>query len=277
MTWEWIDPWINPLPLKTLFPALFRLEKNKWCMVADRVGNNDFVGAMTWEWKKYPATVQEIAEVVECSQMVSGTTLDSSRDLWEWNKGRLQQLTVQETKSWIKSFNSDAVGHTFRWSSWLPAKCNIFMWRTLLDRIPTKVALRRRNILVGDCKCVLCGEVEETAEHVFTVCRFADGVWNGIARWCHIPPIFLFSINDIQTIVDQSGSSNRKKELLHGILVLTCWRIWKARNEKVFTKNNTKITEIISDVKSMGFLWYKSRGKCDVDWKGWHSSNLSIF
>ncbi|XP_076918146.1 uncharacterized protein LOC143578444 [Bidens hawaiensis] len=246
-------------------------------MVADRVGNNDFVGAMTWEWKKYPATVQEIAEVVECSQMVSGTTLDSSRDLWEWNKGRLQQLTVQETKSWIKSFNSDAVGHTFRWSSWLPAKCNIFMWRTLLDRIPTKVALRRRNILVGDCKCVLCGEVEETAEHVFTVCRFADGVWNGIARWCHIPPIFLFSINDIQTIVDQSGSSNRKKELLHGILVLTCWRIWKARNEKVFTKNNTKITEIISDVKSMGFLWYKSRGKCDVDWKGWHSSNLSIF
>ncbi|KAJ0495718.1 putative reverse transcriptase zinc-binding domain-containing protein [Helianthus annuus] len=130
-----------------------------------------------------------------------------------------------------------------------------------LDGIPTKVALRRRNINVGDCKCVLCEDAEETVDHLFTVCRVTDDVWSGIARWCNLPPIFLFSVHDVQLIVSQLGCSDKRKEIIYGILVLTCWRIWKARNEKAFAKTNVKIIDIISDVKSLGFLWYRSRGK----------------
>ncbi|KAI3787043.1 hypothetical protein L1987_41213 [Smallanthus sonchifolius] len=232
---------------------------------------------MSWDWKKYTATVQETADLVNCFRMVAGTILNSHNDLWIWNNNELQHLSVQDTKVWINSCNSEEVYKTVRWCKWLPAKCNIFMWRSCLDRIPTKVALRRRNIAAGDCKCVLCEDAEETVDHLFTECRFTDGVWSGIARWCHLPPIFLFSVQDVQDIVDQLGCSSRKKETIFGILVLTCWRMWKARNEKVFKATNVKIIQVISDVKSLSFLWYNSRGKSDrVDWKGWQSFNFNV-
>ncbi|KAK9058061.1 hypothetical protein SSX86_022901 [Deinandra increscens subsp. villosa] len=151
------------------------------------------------------------------------------------------------------------------------------MWRSWLDRISTKDALRKRHIGCRNGLCAICEEFDESVDHIFTVYRIADGVWNGIAQWVHLPPIYLFSFRVVLEIANHSGWSKAKKEPLQGLCILTCWRIWKARNEMVFRDTSRNVIEIVSDVKALGYLWYRSRGKhSGVDWKGWQAFNFDV-
>ncbi|XP_021986265.1 uncharacterized protein LOC110882588 [Helianthus annuus] len=137
-------------------------------------------------------------------------------------------------------------------------------------------ALSRRNLIVGDGLCVHCGEVIENGDHIFTACRLAHGVWCGIVAWLNIPPMFDFSLKDVMQVIDYMDGSTKKKEIVYGILILACWRIWNARNKKVFSNGDLNVVRIVADVKSMGFLWYRCRAKGNViDWKGWCSSSWS--
>ncbi|XP_022008003.1 uncharacterized protein LOC110907313 [Helianthus annuus] len=156
-----------------------------------------------------------------------------------------------------------------QWVKWIPAKCNLFFWRAGLNRLPTIEALRRRNINVEAAGCVLCDGPVESIDDIVAECLFTNGVWSGIASWCNIPPIFLFSVLDIHAIADSSGFSQPKKDILRGILVITLWHIWNARNDIVFKKRKVSITQLIADVKALSFLWFNSRCKGnDVKWEG---------
>ncbi|PWA55808.1 reverse transcriptase domain, Reverse transcriptase zinc-binding domain protein [Artemisia annua] len=151
------------------------------------------------------------------------------------------------------------------------------MWRANLDRIPTLVALTRRNILFGDNICSMCGDTEESTDHIFTACIIANGVWDAICTWCNIPKGFLFSFQDIIEMANRVDGSRVRKQVVYGVIVLTCWCIWKARNEKRFNNVEIKVPKIVTDVKSLGYLWYRNRfngGK--VDWKGWNLFCIDI-
>ncbi|MFS7999078.1 hypothetical protein Hanom_Chr12g01161751 [Helianthus anomalus] len=114
-------------------------------------------------------------------------------------------------------------------------------------------------------------------DHIVAECLYSNGVWCGIARWCRIPPIFLFSVHDIHVIAEHSGYSQPKKEVIRGILVITLWRIWKARNEKVFRETNVSIVQVIADVKVLSFLWFNSRRKgLEMSWEGWRTFDFNV-
>ncbi|XP_076942964.1 uncharacterized protein LOC143613017 [Bidens hawaiensis] len=116
------------------------------------------------------------------------------------------------------------------------------------------MALRRRNIEVDDCSCVFCGVYEETVDHLFSACTISIGVWQGIAAWCRIPFPYLFSVKDVLDIHSQMVVPKEKRKVLYGIAILTCWRLWKARNELIFSSKRRGVVEIVSDVKSLGYL-----------------------
>ncbi|XP_022003870.1 uncharacterized protein LOC110901346 [Helianthus annuus] len=263
----WLDTWINDEPLKDLFPNLFRLENNKWCKVVERIGD---VGIIQWDWKCYPATSIEVSELVNCHRMISVVRLSNRSDTWRWNVGHNCSYSVKEARLWLASMSSNEGRFVYKWCKWLPSKCNVFMWRANLDRIPTASALICRNIQVGNGLCNLCGEVEETTEHLFTGCLVANGVWNGIVSWLKIPPTFVFTVKDVLELVDHLQLSASKKDLVFGIFVLTCWKIWATRNEVLFTQAKANVAKIVADVKSLSFLWFNSRSKKGgLVWEDW--------
>ncbi|KAJ0790592.1 putative 7-deoxyloganetin glucosyltransferase [Helianthus annuus] len=131
----------------------------------------------------------------------------------------------------------------------------------LMDRIPTKKALSRRNVNCGDGLCSFCEEFEETVDHIFTACLVATGVWNAIARWVGLPQFYFFSVADILHMEYTSSWSKEKKMALHGVLVISCWRIWRARNERIFKNERRTAVDIVADIKALGFLWFSSRYK----------------
>ncbi|XP_035843936.1 uncharacterized protein LOC118490414 [Helianthus annuus] len=93
-------------------------------------------------------------------------------------------------------------------------------WRMEMDKFPTGEALRKRNIMIEDSTCPLCGSDEETSEHLFISCSIAFIVWNGVSSWCKIPNIFVFSITDLLGILAGLRVSEKKKEAVQGIIML---------------------------------------------------------
>lgn len=58
------------------------------------------------------------------------------------------------------------------WKSPAPSKVVAFSWKVLLNRIPTRINLSRRNVVPPNASlnCVLCGEAGETETHMFLHC-----------------------------------------------------------------------------------------------------------
>ncbi|XP_022041679.1 uncharacterized protein LOC110944328 [Helianthus annuus] len=129
------------------------------------------------------------------------------------------------------------------------------------------MALSRRNIMGENLFCVWCETSDESIEHVLTGCPVSAGVWNAITNWCRIPGMFVFHVKDLVEFHEHCGVSGIYKTVIHGIIIIACWRMWKARNDKVFANKDTSVAEMVADIKSLGFLCYKHRLKQGVvDW-----------
>ncbi|KAJ0948845.1 hypothetical protein HanRHA438_Chr01g0032231 [Helianthus annuus] len=117
--------------------------------------------------------------------------------------------------------------------------------------------------------------MEEYAEHLFCGCGTASGVWSLVSQWCGIPPIYAFTVRDLLDLYKSVSLSSVKKEVLHGVIIIACWRKWKARNEMIFASKKMNVVKIFVEVKALGFLWFFNRykKKC-IDWKDWCSFNF---
>ncbi|KAJ0475806.1 putative reverse transcriptase zinc-binding domain-containing protein [Helianthus annuus] len=139
-----------------------------------------------------------------------------------------------------------------------------------MERNPTSVGLNNRNIQVESTLCPLCELGMETADHLFSSCAVAAMVWQSISNWCSPPFLVFFSIRDVVKWHNHNRLGAREKEVMQGIVIIACWRIWKARNDKVYNGKDCKIEEIIGDIKALGFLWYAHRSKFKfTEWLKW--------
>ncbi|KAJ0468676.1 putative reverse transcriptase zinc-binding domain-containing protein [Helianthus annuus] len=99
------------------------------------------------------------------------------------------------------------------WVKWVPAKCGIFFWRALLNRIPTRTALVNRNIHIPDSNCCFCGEYEECTDQVFTGCSTSIRVRQLFYDWARLPAMFAFGFHDVAEF--HSNCNLNKEEKCH--------------------------------------------------------------
>jgi hypothetical protein len=91
--------------------------------------------------------------------------------------------------------------------------------------------LRRRNMRLEDCTCVLCHlGVREELIHLLFQCSFAATCWNYIS-------IAISSSTDLQVII-QSLKDQLRVPFFMEIIVTMCWSIWMMRNDVIFRGQN---------------------------------------
>ncbi|PWA51973.1 RNA-directed DNA polymerase, eukaryota, Reverse transcriptase zinc-binding domain protein [Artemisia annua] len=266
----WIDPWLLNVPLMTVCPRLFSLEMFRRCIVGDRLIKSDLGIVRNWNWKRPISAEEEMAECEVLSRLLDGFVMTDSKDKWKWvgaSDGVFSVGAVRRLMSIDRDFSNI---HVFDWCKWIPIKCNIFGWRAEMGKIPTALALRHRNIPIIDVSCPFCDDVEETVDHLFTGCLVANALWQHVASWCKVPNWFAFSFKDLMEIHEFVGLSGRAKVIFHGITLLGCWCIWRARNRIKFQKKKERVENIIGEVKVLGFLWAKNRAKMSsFSWNDW--------
>ncbi|XP_021986259.1 uncharacterized protein LOC110882582 [Helianthus annuus] len=143
-------------------------------------------------------------------------------------------------------------------------------WRGNLDRLATRDNLRRRNVDITSVMCHFCDEYEETVDHLLTACSVAIRVWETVSAWCNIPPIFAFEFKDLMDSHNSIQVGKKAKKIILWLAIISCWYIWKGRNELVFNQMRRSPQEIMVEIKLRGFGWVKNRPSCKyISWKDW--------
>ena len=109
------------------------------------------------------------------------------------------------------------------------------MWYLIKGVVLTKDNLAKRN-WEGTKKCSFCN-CDETIQHLFFGCGYADFIWRLID--------FKFNIKRPRNVVHMFGSwlngidMHLKNHILAGASAM-CWAIWLSRNDIVFDKSPMK-------------------------------------
>ncbi|XP_021980016.1 uncharacterized protein LOC110876147 [Helianthus annuus] len=185
--------------------------------VAERLEVDQGNGVFTWQWSRQPESEEELKEWQECKDVLS-----------------TNGFSVKAVKKSLIVERGTNHPPNFTWCKWVPIKCNITAWRGNLDRLPTRVNLRRRNVDIPSVMCPLCGDYEETVDHLFTAYSVAIRVWSAFNVWCNIPPLFFFEFKDILDSHKLIRNGIQAEKIFYGLVIIACWCIWKGRNDTGF-------------------------------------------
>ncbi|MFS8018660.1 putative RNA-directed DNA polymerase [Helianthus anomalus] len=271
----WLDVWIGDQPLLSEFPLLFALEKEKLCKVSDRVTwGHDYIN-LSWCWKRTSLADNEKDELLDLSLMLCEFVASSGPDKWVWRLDNSDDFSVASIKQISATVSRAVPDYQFAWNKFLPKKVGIVSWRAASDRLPTRVALAARNIVISDSRCLLCGDFDETIEHLFVSCHFAQSVWLVVAQWCKAPPVIAFSLKDILDAHMLVRGNAKKKKVYNAISQVVIWCLWRMRNEALFRQAIPCVSKVVEESKTMSFHWVKNRsGSSHWSWSDWQSFNL---
>jgi hypothetical protein len=162
---------------------VYAKESCKNAKVSERLGGT---GTMSrWNWNEALNAVAE-HQLVELQGLFDGFLLQaSSPDKWRWLPYVNGIFSVKSCYTVLLNLlpvetmeENLLVAFKKLWRSDVPSKINVFGWRLLLNRFPTRAALNRRGILLNldDLYCVLCFQHVEDCAHLFFHCLFSNGV-----------------------------------------------------------------------------------------------------
>ncbi|XP_022032191.1 uncharacterized protein LOC110933269 [Helianthus annuus] len=139
-----------------------------------------------------------------------------------------------------------------------------------MGKTPTLAALAKRGVVIDDTTYILCNSGEENDDHLFTRCIVAAQVWFMVSRWCKIAPVIATTIKEVLEVHNQVDLACKARGVFCRIVRVACWCIWRAHNSLGFDNKQVKVAEIISDIKSLGFLWICNRSKDrNLYWEDW--------
>ncbi|KAJ0471319.1 putative RNA-directed DNA polymerase [Helianthus annuus] len=270
----WLDYWVEPGPLYLQFPDLFKEELHKDCLVADRWIVEGSGPVPNWAWTNTTLSQVAAAQLSQLLVILNSITLSTVPDGWRWKLESNGSFSVASIKRVLSSAGRIRPDHVFEWNSWVPKKAGIVAWRANMERLPTRCALARRSVPVQNRMCVLCGDYEETCDHLFVSCHFSQMVWQNIAIWCRLQPVIAFGINDLLSL-HTSISGPKRRKVIHAVVLVAFWCLWKTRNDVVFRNGIPNFTRTLDEIKSMAFLWIKNRSKVSsLSWEDWSRFNL---
>lgn len=145
------------------------------------------------------------------------------------------------------------------WNKWLPIKVNCFLWRLLLNRLPTKSILASKGIPVPSTACSLCSLEEETIEHLFYECSAAKEIWNWLSNWCGVN---LGNHNSLVSLIYNCldvAKSRSQRLFLEAAMGCLLWCFWKSRNKSAFNGVPFSVSMVSSEIQALLFTWMKFR------------------
>lgn len=131
----------------------------------------------------------------------------------------------------------------------IPQRCKTHLWLTWNDRLLTNVSLLHRGIQnQGGCK--YCASPQETTLHALRDCVRAKELWGHLGVSSSFQSFWSSDLNNWLSLNINNGRNDgwgRWNE----IFGVTCWLIWRRRNEFVHQDVSPSIWEGIAEIKGI--------------------------
>ncbi|XP_021985451.1 uncharacterized protein LOC110881535 [Helianthus annuus] len=237
----WKDRWALEKPLQLVFPNLFRLERVKNSLVANRVRVEGGIMVLSFEWVREPGSSEELLELEGLLLIMGDVNLGSGMDKWEWKADQSGVYSVRSLRTEMQNTIYPVQEGGFIWHTWASLKN------------------------------------EETTDHLFLSCGLAQAVWDSVSRWCRISPVYAFESKDLVRMHHHLSGSFKWKKVIFTIVQTTVWCMWRCRNEVVFNQKQANVARLVEEIRALGFLWVRSRAKLqEMSWEMWCSFNLPV-
>ncbi|KAL4557518.1 hypothetical protein LXL04_035699 [Taraxacum kok-saghyz] len=175
----WADKWHESGILKSSFPRLFALEIDKDVKAKDRINRK----VEEWERRRAVRGGREGEEALNMQDVCNSKTLSNKHDTWIATGAPNGEFST----GWFRDFIEchKVMGQTQQnfWNKWVPKKHNIFIWRVIIDRIPTRRNLSDKGIDIPCTLCPICEENEDDSFHLFFACTLAVTLWRKFGEW----------------------------------------------------------------------------------------------
>ncbi|KAJ0552768.1 putative RNA-directed DNA polymerase [Helianthus annuus] len=271
----WMDIWAAPEPFQVLFPSLFQLEIDKWSSVADKYRPGPIGSSWVWRWKRGLLNLDEITEFQQLNNLLQHISVTSGPDNWLWCLDSSGQFKVSSIRRKLVEINRVKPDYVVEWNNWVPKKVGMVAWRAEKERLPTRTALHRRGILIQNLECIMCSEYDESCDHLFVACGFAQVVWQVVCQWCKMQPLIAFRLQDILDAYKSFGGSAKKKKAFHAVCLVSLWSIWNLRNDMMFAGKSKTVSAVVEEIKLKSFGWVKHRSKeAAMTWEKWQSFDV---
>ncbi|XP_022041102.1 uncharacterized protein LOC110943677 [Helianthus annuus] len=210
---------------------------------------------------------------------LNGCVLKEGKAKWGWANDKGEVFSAGLVRKELQSARlTQYNGQEYKWNPWAPAKANYFVWRAQDGLIPTRTTLVRQGVQMQDTRCPACSAAMECSDHLLVSCGLANHVWTHICLWLRIPMYTsLESVAEVVNYITAAGTSERHKRLMNLVATTTLWRIWSARNDRVFNNKPIQMEAVFDEVKEITILWLSMRSKEDCRaWDLWNSPAASV-
>ena len=133
------------------------------------------------------------------------------------------------------------------WKMKIPPRAAVFTWRLLKDRLPTRVNLIRRSVIIQEAACPLCGQEQEEVGHLFFNCKRIVGLWWESMRWIQVVgPLPASPVDHFLQFCDGFGADINHSSWCGWWVALTS-TIWQHRNLLIFQDKPFDSSKVMED------------------------------
>ncbi|KAK2449803.1 hypothetical protein QL285_008959 [Trifolium repens] len=269
----WKDVWVGEQSLGSMFPRLFGISLSKDITVGQAGRRVD--GVWRWElvWRRN-LFVWENELLRQLLAVIEGVIITDTIDRWNWKPGNEGVHSVKSTYLFLDRTTNvgpprsslDSFAFKFIWKSGVPSKVSALSWQLLLNKIPTRENLRRRNVLTSDeSKCVFCDLYVESANHLFLHCGYSAEVWYALTRWLGVVLALPPSLSSSYALFVGCGSNKKRRKDFSIIWLAFVWAMWKTRNDRIFNNILVDTRTVVDLIQRLSWQWFVSntaKGPC---------------
>ena len=141
------------------------------------------------------------------------------------------------------------------WSVKVPLKISTFVWKLMLDRLPTMLSLFNRGISSLNL-CPFGNEESDSTTHLFLLCPLTRACWHGSSLVVHSSD---FANITIQRWLTSLLLRHKKKEV-HSMEYLQAvftylWSIWTYRNRVVHEETDPNPMDVILTAQALSYRY----------------------
>ncbi|KAJ0865305.1 putative reverse transcriptase zinc-binding domain-containing protein [Helianthus annuus] len=193
---------------------------------------------------------------------------NGNRDLMRSSQSLLLEMRLQKDPWTIMIYHGN--------TGTSGCRLNLFIWRATKRRIAVKVELAKRGVQVENQNCSRCNNEEESVNHLLISSLKSRAIWWNVLVWLKL--LVQFNSDSCEELLDKIEEFNGSKDwknLIKAIAMTTLWQIWKSRNDVEFNKKVGSITDLISGIKELSYLWIKERARLkNLVWERWKDFNI---
>ncbi|KAK5834313.1 hypothetical protein PVK06_018190 [Gossypium arboreum] len=259
----WWDILCEDRPLKTVFPRLFHLAKNKVSTVAESLSNSG-TGFVNWDGWFFRTLLDRKKETCKslADRMIGTILISDKEDRSCWSNDKLGVFSVKKcSKLLILEDESDINFDCGKvWNIKVPPRVRSFLWMLAINRISTEDFLAKRGVNLQHLSivCPWYERVPEYTPHLFFKCRFIERFWENIFNWWDIEWKRVDGVVDFFALCYNVKIEVIKKSLWLISCAAACWTIWIARNGLVFEGRRVKMENLVFQTKMRALLWIRS-------------------